>query len=136
MNKTDQLIRRWAKFSAVGATGIAVQTVALFFLLHVAGLHYLAATALAVEASVLHNFIWHRKWTWADRSRASGQRASVVQMLLRFNLTNGVLCLTANLALMFLFVDKAGLPAYMANLAAIAICSLLNFFLSDRFVFI
>lgn len=131
MNKTDRLIRRWAKFSAVGATGIAVQTVALFFLLHVAGLHYLAATALAVEASVLHNFIWHRKWTWSDRPRAG-----VVQMLLRFNLTNGVLCLTANLALMFVFVDKAGLDAYIANLAAIAICSLANFFLSDRFVFV
>jgi putative flippase GtrA len=131
VNKTDHLIRRWAKFSAVGATGIAVQTVALFFLLHVAGLHYLAATALAVEASVLHNFIWHRRWTWSDRPRAG-----VVQMLLRFNLTNGVLCLTANLALMFVFVDKAGLDAYMANLAAIAICSLANFFLSDRFVFV
>ncbi len=108
-----------------------MQTIALFFLLHVAGLHYLAATALAVEASVLHNFIWHRKWTWADRPRVG-----VVQMLVRFNLTNGVLCLTANLALMFIFVDKAGLPAYMANLGAIAICSLLNFFLSDRFVFV
>ena len=131
MNKTDRLIRRLAKFSAVGATGITVQIVALFFLLHVAGLHYLAATALAVEASVLHNFIWHRKWTWADRPRAG-----VVQMLLRFNLTNGILCLTANLALMFVFVDKAGLDAYIANLAAIAICSLLNFFLSDRFVFV
>jgi putative flippase GtrA len=131
VNKTDQLIRRWAKFSAVGATGIGVQTVALFFLLHVAGLHYLAATALAVEASVLHNFIWHRKWTWSDRPRAG-----VVQMLLRFNLTNGVLCLTANLALMFVFVDKAGLDAYIANLAAIAICSLANFFLSDRFIFV
>ncbi len=57
-------------------------------------------------------------------------------MLVRFNLTNGVLCLTANLALMFIFVDKAGLPAYAANLVAIAICSLLNFLLSDRFVFV
>ena len=131
MNKTGQLFRRWAKFSAVGATGICVQTAALFFLLHVVGLHYLAATALAVEASVLHNFIWHRKWTWADRPRARA-----VHMLVRFNLTNGVLCLTANLALMFLFVDKAGLPAYTANLGAIAICSLLNFLLSDRFVFV
>jgi putative flippase GtrA len=131
VNKTSQLILRWAKFSAVGATGIAVQTITLYFLLRILGLHYLAATALAVEASVLHNFIWHRKWTWSDRPQAR-----LVQMLLRFNLTNGVLCLTANLALMFIFVGKAGLNAYLANLVAIAICSLVNFFLSDRFVFI
>ena len=131
MNKTNQLILRWAKFSAVGATGIAVQTITLYLLLRILGLHYLAATALAVEASVLHNFIWHRKWTWSDRPRAS-----LVQMLLRFNLTNGALCLTANLALMFVFVGKAGLNAYVANLVAIAICSIVNFLLSDRFVFI
>ena len=131
MKKTNRLILRWVKFSAVGATGIAVQTITLYFLLRIMGLHYLAATALAVEASVLHNFIWHRKWTWSDRPRAS-----LAQMLLRFNLTNGALCLTANLALMFVFVGKAGLNAYVANLAAIAICSVINFLLSDRFVFI
>ncbi len=131
MNKTNRLMLRWAKFSAVGATGIAVQTITLYFLLRILGLHYLAATALAVEASVLHNFVWHRKWTWSDRPRAN-----LAQMLLRFNLTNGALCLTANLALMFIFVGKAGLNAYVANLAAIAICSVINFLLSDRFVFI
>ncbi len=31
------------------------------------GPHYLVATALAVEMAVLHNFFWHRRWTWADR---------------------------------------------------------------------
>jgi putative flippase GtrA len=131
VNNTNRLILRWAKFSAVGATGIAVQTVMLYFLLRIMGMHYLAATALAVEASVLHNFVWHRKWTWSDRPRAG-----LVHMLLRFNLTNGALCLMANLALMFIFVSKAGLNAYVANLAAIAICSIINFLLSDRFVFI
>lgn len=126
-----ELINRWARFSAVGATGIVVQAVALVFLMRVVDMHYLAATAVAVEASVLHNFIWHRKWTWADR-RASG----VVPMLLRFNLTTGAMCLAANLVLTFAFVGGAGLDAYTANMGAIAICSLINFILSDRFVFV
>jgi putative flippase GtrA len=125
------LINRWVRFSAVGATGIVVQALVLLFLLRAVEMHYLAATAIAVEASVLHNFIWHRKWTWADR-RASG----VVPMLLRFNLTTGAMCLAANLVLMFVFVGGAGLNAYTANMAAIAICSLMNFIFSDRFVFV
>jgi hypothetical protein len=52
----QHLFRRWVAFNAVGAAGIGLQLGALALLLHVAHLHYLAATALAVEAAVLHNF--------------------------------------------------------------------------------
>jgi putative flippase GtrA len=125
------IFHRWAKFSAVGATGIIVQSVTLAVLLRLAGLHYLMATALAVEASVLHNFIWHCRWTWRDRTQS---RALV--MLVRFNLTNGALSLVGNLLLMSVFVGGLKLNAMVANLITIAICSLINFALADRFVFV
>jgi putative flippase GtrA len=126
-----EIFQRWAKFGAVGATGIVVQALMLVFFLHVIGLHYLAATALAVEASVLHNFVWHRKWTWADRPQTC-----VALMLVRFNLTSGMMSLIGNLVLMFIFVNQVGLNAYAANVITIAICSLINFTLADRFVFV
>jgi putative flippase GtrA len=62
------LIRRWLKFNLVGAIGIVVQLLALGLLTSVLRVHYLAATALAVEAAVLHNFVWHEWFTWADRA--------------------------------------------------------------------
>ncbi|HSE97686.1 MAG TPA: GtrA family protein, partial [Blastocatellia bacterium] len=71
MRNWKSILRRWVKFNAVGVTGVAVQTLMLGLLLKISGMHYLAATALAVEASVLNNFIWHRKWTWADRRQSS-----------------------------------------------------------------
>jgi putative flippase GtrA len=126
----NSLLQRWLKFSAVGATGIAVQLVSLAFLLRVAGVHYLLATALAVELSVLHNFIWHKKWTWADRNSASSGA-----MLLRFNLTNGALSILGNLFFMWLFVGCAGMDARFANVLTISICALANFILSDMVVF-
>ena len=131
MSRQKAIIHRWIKFSAVGATGIFVQTATLALLLRVAGLHYLAATALAVEASVLHNFIWHRRWTWKDRPQS---RAAL--MLLRFNLTSGAMSLAGNLLFMFILVSEARLNAIVANMITIAICSLVNFALSDRFVFV
>ena len=75
---------RWLKFNFVGGIGIAVQLLALFVLK--AGLHfnYLIATALAVETAVIHNFLWHARFTWADRSRAGFTR------FLKFNLTTGL----------------------------------------------
>jgi putative flippase GtrA len=58
--------KRWCKFSLVGAVGIGVQLAALAGLT-VAGLQFLLATALAVEAAVLHNFGGHQHFTWRNR---------------------------------------------------------------------
>lgn len=123
--------RRFVRFSAVGAGGVAVQAVMLAILLRVTGMHYLAATALAVEAAILHNFAWHRRWTWADRP-ASG----VILTLLKFSATTGAVSLIGSLLLMFLFVGLLNLDPQVANLITIAVCSLLNFSLANRFVFV
>ena len=60
-------MRHWARFNAVGLAGVAVQLTMLKLLHSGMGLDYLLATALAVQTAVLHNFFWHRKWTWAER---------------------------------------------------------------------
>jgi len=127
----NAILCRFARFSAVGAGGVIVQTVMLGVLLRIAGMHYLAATAVAVEASVLHNFVWHRRWTWADR-----HRSRTVVSLVRFNATTGLNSVIANLALMVLLVGMLQLNPHAANLITIGICSLVNFVLADRFVFI
>lgn len=126
-----RLFRRFARFSIVGAGGIVVQTLALAALLRFSDIHYILATALAVELSVLNNFVWHRRWTWADR-RASRAAAA----LLRFNATTGAMSIAGNLVFMFLLVGGLRLDPRAANLIAIGLCSLVNFALSDRFVFV
>src|SRR6516162_4069914 len=100
------LFIRWLKFNAVGLLGVGVQLTALTMLTKVAGVHYLIATPLAVETAVLHNFIWHERYTWRDRTRASG----AFQRLLRFHLTNGMLSLIANVLLMRLLAGVLHLP--------------------------
>ncbi len=129
--RSRAVFHRFAKFSAVGAGGVIVQTLTLAILIRSVGMHYLLATALAVEASVLNNFVWHRRWTWGDRSRSR-----VARTLFRFHATNGAMSLIGNLALMFLLVSGVGLNPHAANLITIAICSLINFALADRVVFI
>ena len=70
------VFRRWLKFNSVGAIGIGVQLSVLTLLAGHLGLNYLLATALAVETAVLHNFVWHEKWTWADRFTSSTPRVN------------------------------------------------------------
>jgi putative flippase GtrA len=124
---------RYLKFNSVGGLGIAVQLLVLSLLTEWMGLHYLPATALAVESAVLHNFIWHERWTWVDRT--AGDRKPVWRRLLRFNLSTGLISILGNLVLMGVFVGWWGLPPTFANVITIAVCHLLNFVASDRFVF-
>lgn len=125
---------RWLKFNAVGALGMAVQLGALGVFVRVLGLHYLLATALAVEAAVLHNFLWHRRWTWADRPGIASPAWGL--LLLRFNLTTGTVSIVGNLLFMGLLAGAAGLEPLLANLLSIGLCSLVNFLVCDRFVFL
>src|SRR2546430_16091794 len=59
---------RWLKFNFVGLVGIGVQLLALALLKSGLHLNYLLATALAVETAVVHNFLWHERFTWRGRA--------------------------------------------------------------------
>ncbi|MGA2040485.1 MAG: GtrA family protein [Bryobacteraceae bacterium] len=124
---------RWLKFNAVGVMGVAVQLAALALLKSGLHVNYLLATAMAVELALLHNFVWHERWTWRDRGVESrGRRAG---RLVRFHLANGLLSLAVNLMLMRILVGRMHWPYLPANVAAIAVGSVVNFFLGDLLVF-
>lgn len=124
-------LRRWLRFNGVGLMGVGVQ-LAMLFLMSRKGMPYLIATLLAVEASILHNFIWHERWTWAERRL---EKAGILTRLWRFHLANGTISLAGNMILMWLFVGRLGWPTLPANFVAIVCCSVVNFFASDRWVF-
>ena len=122
---------RWLKFNTVGAVGILIQLSVLGALTSSFRMEYLWATALAVEAAIVHNFFWHERFTWSDRWSAGG----TVSRFVRFNLSTGAFSIMGNLLLMKLFAGLLHLPYLAANLLSIAACSLANFLVSERFVF-
>lgn len=127
-----QILARWMKFNLVGAIGIGVQLVCLW-ILTTCGVGYLFATGLSVEAAVLHNFIWHQRFTWRDR--ADGRLSGALGRLCNFNLTTGAVSILGNLVVMRLLVGSTHLRPMLANMISIAICSVVNFAVSDRWVF-
>jgi putative flippase GtrA len=127
------LVGRWIRFNFVGLVGVGVQLGVLALLKSGLGLGYMAATALAVETAVLHNFVWHERFTWKDR-RQGGTRAAALR-LLRFHLGNGLISILGNLALMRVLAGWLRWHYLLANAATIAICSLANFLVSERYVF-
>ncbi len=127
-----RLWRRFARFNAVGALGIVVQLTAIWALTDGAALPYLTATVIAVSAAVVHNFLWHLRWTWGDRPVTP---KAAFGAFLRFASANGLVSLTGNLVIMTALTGGAGLRPVVANVVAIAVCGLLNFWLGEQVVF-
>ena len=124
---------RWGKFNLVGAIGIGVQFAALFLLKGVLHLDYLFATGVAVQAAVVHNFVWHQQFTWADRVEVSCRGS--LKKFVWFNSTTGLVSILGNLALMKVMVGLGEMNYLVANAIAIALCSAANFLVSDELVF-
>ncbi len=131
--KTRRTFLRWMKFNAVGGIGIGVQLAALAVFRSWLKLDYLLATGLAVEIAVIHNFLWHERFTWADRPAPRPVQSLV--RLAKFNASNGAVSIVGNLLLMRLLVGELKFNYVASNLIAIVFCSLVNFLLGDRFVF-
>jgi putative flippase GtrA len=124
-------LKRWLRFNLVGVFGMGVQLTALAVLSRCLPHHVLLATAVAIELTLLHNFTWHVRYTWRDR----GDGGSVMQRLTRFQLSNGLVSIAGNLAVMHVLVSKTHLPVVAANVVAILSCSVANFWLGDRWAF-
>jgi putative flippase GtrA len=120
---------RWGRFALVGVLGFMLQLSVLDWLTRHAHWHWLAATAVAVELAVVHNFLWHERWTW--RGRAGGRRGHFA----KFQLANGAASLAGNAALMALFSGALGWPPAFANICAVALMAAANFVAADRWVF-
>src|SRR5947199_3621017 len=100
-----------AKIQFCGLIGIGVQLLALVLLRSGLHLNYLLATALAVETAVVHNFLWHERFTWRDRVA----KARLAQFI-KFNLTNGAIYIFENVLLMRLFSTILTRSKLAANL--------------------
>ena len=124
---------RWLKFNLVGVGGALVQLGMLEAWMHFSLGNYLLGTALAVEAALVHNFGWHCAYPWRDRPTPN--LTGLALRALRFHVSNGAVSLAGNLLLMRILVSVLGSPVLIANVAAIMVCSFLNFLLGDKWVF-
>ncbi|MGK2938796.1 MAG: GtrA family protein [Solirubrobacteraceae bacterium] len=111
-----QLVR----FAAVGASGYVVNLVTFALLVHTADLDYRLAATGAFLVAVTNNFLWNRRWTFRARDGHRGGQAA------RF-LTISVLAFAFNLVVLWLLVERMGIPEVPAQAVAIVAATPLSF---------
>jgi putative flippase GtrA len=108
-----------AKFSAVGASGYAINLAVYTALLKGAGFHYAAAATCSFLVAVTNNYIWNRAWTFhAERGHVGWQG-------LRF-LVVALVAYTANLVLLTGLI-ALGTDKVLAQAIAVVLVTPLNF---------
>src|SRR5690242_9440857 len=103
-SEPEHPVHRWVKFNVVGIAGFVLQIFLLSAMVRWLHWNYLFATGLAVELTVIHNFLWHERFTWAERQAPSTRWR--IKRFLHFNLSNGAVSLAGNLALMRILVGE------------------------------
>lgn len=114
---------RFLKFCAVGASGLIVNEGLLWLLAGLAGLFYLASGAIAIETSILTNFILNDLWTFKKE-----RKGRYIARLGRFNLAR-IFALGLNFGALWLFT-WLGLHYLVSNLIGIALATIFTYLTS------
>jgi dolichol-phosphate mannosyltransferase len=122
--------RTFLKFAVVGASGVVVN-LGLFTLLTSLGVNKYAASPLAIEASIVTNFLFNNYWTF--RARRSEERTRIKG--LKFNLVSLLsLCLSYG-TFVVLSVLFPAVPPQWHQLAGIVPATLINYLLNSYWTF-
>ena len=119
---------RLGQFAAVGGAATALQTGLLWLFVDVGDLYYLVAAVVAIELTILSQYVANNAWTFADRANDG---AAFLRGLLRTNLVRGS-AIPLQAGLLFLFVQWGEVPYLVANLLAIGPSGIYRYVLDSR----
>ena len=119
--------REFIKFAIVGGSGVLVNMGLFFILTRWIHLRIEWSSPVAIEISILSNFLLNNIWTFSRRDT----EVAFLHRLLRYHLVTG-LAGVVNYLILILLVRLTGIPDLLANLIGIVIGMFINFFLNSR----
>lgn len=129
-------IGRFLRFGIVGFSGVFVDMAVLYLLSDPTTLGWglTRSKIIAAEVAIVNNFLWNDAWTFADMSIRQRGWKKRFKRFLKFNLIClgglGLNVLLLNVMFNFLGFNSFAYGRYIANLIAIAIVTVWNFWLN------
>lgn len=120
---------RLIRYLISGGTAAASNFISLFLLVHFGGMHYLYASILAFTMSIGVSFAMQKFWTFHNKL-THNMHAQFMRYLLVIGAN-----LLLNTALVYLFVEKAGIWYLFAQFLATSVIAVTGYFGYRHFVF-
>jgi len=119
-------IIRIIEFSIVGIIGIFVNLLVLYLLRSI-GIPHFTASAIAIEASIINNFLLNNYWTFSDRS--GGFLKKIIEYHIVSSISSLIQYFVSNLIFYFIYPNSI-----ISQLVGIVSGYLINLFGSFKFV--
>ena len=123
--QTEKL-EEFLKFAIVGGSGVIVNMGCFFILTRYAGLKLEYASPIAIEISILSNFILNNIWTFRKRNTKVG----LASRIFRYHLVTGLAGIV-NYGILLLLAKVFGVNDMIANLIGIMVGTFINFLLNS-----
>ena len=122
---------RFIRFGLVGLSGVFVDMVVLYLLSDPSALGFplTRSKIIAGEIAIINNFLWNDAWTFADVAYKQQEWRQRFKRFFKFN----VICLAGlvlNVLILNLVFNFVMANRYIANLIAIAVTTIWNFWLN------
>ncbi len=120
---------RFFEFALVGASGIFVNTAALWLVTDKFHIYYLLSAAFATVASTIWNFALTEFWIYRNQSQAGG-------MLRRLGLffVMNVLALSLRAPMIYVLTSLLGIYYVISNFVSLALLTVIRFELADNII--
>jgi dolichol-phosphate mannosyltransferase len=119
-------MKEFIKFAIVGGSGVFVNMGCFYAFTRYAGMRIEFASPIAIEISILTNFLLNNAWTFRRRTTRVGFGGRIVRYHLVTAVAGGV-----NYATLLLLAKVVGLHDLLSNLVGIALGTFINFFLNS-----
>ncbi|MBX0293284.1 GtrA family protein [Haloarcula nitratireducens] len=116
--------QRLLRFFLVGLSAAAVQTVLLWAFVDIGGLNYLFGAFVAIEITILFQYVLNNAWTF-HRSKHTSRREYIVGMG-KTNLVRGT-AIPLQLGILYALVSATAVEYLIANGVAIALTGLYRY---------
>ena len=127
-----KLPKRFITFTFVGVSGIVVNNAILYYAKEYLLVPVSIASLIAIQIAIFNNFYWNLRFTWTDREMKGFQaiRSGLLKFIMVSWIAGGL-----NWLILMLLTHFAGIYYILANLIAILVASVLNYFLNDLWTF-
>ena len=129
--KKSVISPRLIKFGIVGASGVIVNVGCLYLFTEFVRIQYFIASLIAIELSIVSNFIANLLWTWRDRS----EEGTLWKKIVRYHIGAGATAFLGNYLILIALTELFGMHYMISNLIGIAVGTFSNYLINDLWTF-
>lgn len=124
-------IGRMLRFGMVGLSGVLVNQGLLMLLHGTFGAPLLLSSIIAIEVSILTNFLLNHTWTWRLPLREPG----LIRRAVQYHAAAVMAAFAGNVMVLMGAVELFGVDYRIANLVGIAVGTVINFTAGEVWIF-